>query len=42
MLTARAANKATTRSEIIDGSIISVFAHRDNTGPSVGEKAVLV
>jgi hypothetical protein len=42
MLTARAASKAMTNSEIIACSIINSFAQRDSTGTSVGEKAVLV
>lgn len=42
MLTARAASKATVVNEIVDCTIIIPFAHRDNTGTSVGENAVLV
>lgn len=41
MLTARAAMRATVVSDISAWSIISTFAHRDSTGTSVGEKAVL-
>jgi hypothetical protein len=42
MLTARAANNASVVSDIVDCTIIIPFAHRDRTGTSVGEKAVLV
>jgi hypothetical protein len=42
MFTARAASSATVASEITDCMIIITFAHRDNTGTSVGENAVLV
>jgi hypothetical protein len=42
IFTARAASSATVVSEISDCTIISTFAHRDSTGESVGEKAVLV
>src|SRR5262249_29001079 len=40
--TARAARMATTASEISAWSIERTFAHRESTGVSVGEKAVLV
>ena len=40
--TARAASIAIAVSDIADCSIINTFAHRDNTGTSVGENAVLV
>ena len=42
ILTALAASNASVASEIAACTIISNFAHRDNTGTSVGEKAVLV
>jgi hypothetical protein len=42
IFTARAASSATVVNEIIDCTIIITFAHRDKTGTSVGEKAVLV
>jgi hypothetical protein len=42
MLTARAANRAIISSESRDCIIINTFAHRANTGTSVGENAVLV
>ena len=42
IFTARPASSAITRREIRDWSIIRIFAQRDSTGTSVGEKAVLV
>jgi hypothetical protein len=42
MLTARAARSATVAKEISDCAIIITLAHRDRTGESVGENAVLV
>jgi hypothetical protein len=42
MFTARAASSATVVNEIVACTIISPFAHRESTGTSVGEKAVLV
>lgn len=42
MLTALAASSTTVPSEISDCTIIITFAHRESTGTSVGEKAVLV
>jgi hypothetical protein len=42
MLTARAARRATTVREIKDWSIMPIFAQRERTAVSVGEKAVLV
>jgi hypothetical protein len=42
MLTARAASRASTVSEMMDWSIISTLPHRANAGVSVGENAVLV
>src|SRR5882762_4541470 len=42
IFTARPASSAITRREISDWSIIRIFAQRDSTGTSVGEKAVLV
>lgn len=42
MLTARAAIRATVAKEIMDCTIIITLAHRDSTGTSVGENAVLV
>jgi hypothetical protein len=42
IFTARAANKATVISEMTDCTIIRILAQADNTGQSVGEKAVLV
>jgi hypothetical protein len=42
MFTARAARSATVAKEISDCAIIITFAHRDRTGESVGENAVLV
>ena len=42
MLTARAANKPMTKREIMACVIIRIFAQRDSTGVSVGERAVLV
>ena len=42
IFTARAARIAIAVSEIDDCSIISTFAHRESTGTSVGENAVLV
>ena len=42
IFTARAANSTTVASEISDCTIINTLAHRDRTGTSVGEKAVLV
>jgi hypothetical protein len=42
MFTALAASNARTASEMIACIIISVFAHRDRTGVSVGDNAVLV
>ena len=42
ILTALAASSTTVPSEISDCTIIITFAHRDSTGTSVGEKAVLV
>lgn len=42
MLTARAASSEIVVSEIVDCVIIISFAHRDRTGQSVGENAVLV
>ena len=42
IFTARAARIAIAVSDIDDCSIINTFAHRDNTGTSVGENAVLV
>jgi hypothetical protein len=41
MFTARAAITTTLVNEIRACTIIVIFAHRDNTGTSVGEKAVL-
>jgi hypothetical protein len=42
IFTARAASNATVTSEISDCTIIITLAHRDSTGTSVGENAVLV
>ena len=42
MLTARAASKARVASEMLDCSIMAIFAQRASTGESVGENAVLV
>ena len=42
MFTARAASSATIESEINDCSIMPIFAQRESTAVSVGEKAVLV
>ena len=42
MFTARAARSATVANEISACTIINTFAHRESTGLSVGEKAVLV
>lgn len=42
MFTALAAKTATVASEINDCTIIMSFAHRERTGVSVGENAVLV
>ncbi len=42
ILTARAASSASALSEIVDCTIIMPFAHRESTGTSVGENAVLV
>jgi hypothetical protein len=42
MLTALAASRATVVKEIRAWTIISIFAHLERTGTSVGEKAVLV
>ena len=42
MFTACAANKVIISREIIVWIIINIFAHRDSTIASVGEKAVLV
>jgi hypothetical protein len=42
MFTARAARRATMVREIKDWSIVPIFAQRDRTAVSVGEKAVLV
>ena len=42
ILTARAASKTTTVSEIRAWSIMMIFAHRASTGTSAGESAVLV
>jgi len=42
MFTALAASRATVVKEMRDWIIISTLAHRDNTGQSVGENAVLV
>jgi hypothetical protein len=40
--TARAASKAITNKEISAWIIMRIFAQRESTGTSVGEKAVLV
>src|SRR5665213_2750284 len=42
ILIARAASSAMTAREIVDCIITRTFAHRESTGASVGEKAVLV
>lgn len=42
MFTARAASSASVVSEMSDCVIIMSFAHRESTGASVGESAVLV
>src|SRR5262249_6188080 len=42
MLTARAASSASTASEITAWTIVRIFAQRERTAVSVGEKAVLV
>ena len=42
MFTARAASKARVASEMLDWSIMAIFAQRASTGESVGENAVLV
>ncbi len=42
ILTARAASSATVANEISACTIISTLAHRERTGTSVGENAVLV
>ena len=42
MFTARAARSATVAKEISDCAIIITLAHRERTGESVGENAVLV
>ncbi len=42
IFTARAARSASVASETDDCTIIMAFAHRESTGTSVGEKAVLV
>jgi hypothetical protein len=42
ILTARAASNTTMVKEIIAWSIMSSLAHRESTGASVGERAVLV
>ena len=42
MFTARAARRATMVREIKAWSIMPIFAHRERTAVSVGEKAVLV
>jgi hypothetical protein len=42
ILTARAASRATVAKEISAWTIIIILAHRERTGQSVGEKAVLV
>ena len=42
MFTARAARSAMISNDSKDCNIIRIFAHRSNTGASVGENAVLV
>jgi hypothetical protein len=42
MLTALATMTATLVNEMMACTIIIIFAHRDSTGTSVGENAVLV
>jgi hypothetical protein len=42
MFTARAARSAIVTKDMDDWTIIKVLAHRESTGTSVGEKAVLV
>lgn len=42
MFTARAAKRASVAKEMVDCTIMAIFAQRESTGESVGEKAVLV